>query len=380
MRNLNATKLKQNIESRIENDLKEQNICGASVIVRQHGKVLYRNCFGKAGVSSDKDVTKDTVFRLASMTKPITAVATLILIERGLLKLEDKVEDYLSEFKNLKITAYDESGKLTEIGEVKTPPTILHILTHTSGIGPSGGPHASKMPMEDYETLEKTVEYFAKAGVQFEPFSREWYSGFAAFDVLTLIIEKVTGKDYNTFLKEEIFEPLGMNNTTFLPSENQWNNLIEMFDKKDGIPIVGETYENCVFDMFPCTHFVGGAGLVSVIDDYSVFAEMLLNGGEYNGKRIISENSVKLMSTPHVPESIQQGTQRWGLGVRVITKEEYKYLPVGAFGWSGAYGTHFWVDPVNKITAVYMKNSLYDGGSGAITALNFEKDVESSLC
>ena len=132
--------------------------------------------------------------------------------------------------------------------------------------------------------------------------------------------------------------------------------------------------KNCVFENVPTTHSLGGAGFVSSLKDYAAFAGMLLNKGKINENRVITEKAVALLSSPQVPESIMPGNWRWGLGMRVITGENYKYLPVGAFGWSGAYGTHFWVDPVNNIAAVYMKNSKYDGGSGAVTAYNFEKD------
>ena len=119
--------------------------------------------------------------------------------------------------------------------------------------------------------------------------------------------------------------------------------------------------------------------MASTLDDYSAFAEMLLNKGNAGEKQIISPELIEMMATPQLPKSIMPDPQVWGLGVRVITHESYKILPVGAFGWSGAYGTHFWVDPVNKITAVYLKNSAYDGGSGALTAAHFEEDVTNSF-
>ena len=152
-----------------------------------------------------------------------------------------------------------------------------------------------------------------------------------------------------------------------------------MHIKENGKSGVFEMKEGCVFENVPVTHYLGGAGLISSLDDYTSFAKMLLNKGEINGNRVISEKAVKLISTPQVPESIMPGNERWGLGVRVITSENYRYLPVGTFGWSGAYGTHFWIDPVNSIAAVYMKNSMYDGGSCAVTAANFEKDVFNSF-
>ena len=177
---------------------------------------------------------------------------------------------------------------------------------------------------------------------------------------------------YGDFLKNNIFDRLGMTDTSFEPN---WERVIGMHNYLDGKAVKGDTNEGCVFSDFPISHQLGGAGLVSTIDDYCKFAEMLLNGG--NG--IISPESVKLMSTPSVPYSVQKRNKRWGLSVKVVSDESYQSLPVGAFGWSGAYGTHFWVDPENKITAVYMKNSHYDGGGDAITAKNFEWDVTLSM-
>ncbi len=371
MRILNKELLKTNIEKRINADIASGRVGGASVIVRQNGKLAYKNCFGA-------DVTEDTIFRLASMTKPITTVAVLMLIEQGRLCLNDTVEKYLPQFKDMHIVKSNECGELVDMGSAQTKPSVLHLLSHTSGIGSGvvGNIQSGKMTDDDRATVSNTIEFFANQGLAFNPFSAQAYSGTAAFDVLVAIIEKITGENYNDFLKKNIFEPLNMYDTTFVPSKSQWGRLITMHNYKDGKSSIGHTNENCVFENYPCTHYLGGAGLISTINDYSNFAEMLLN----NGGQIVSEKMIKLMKTPQVPPEIMGGTWRWGLGVRVVTSEAYGYLPVGAYGWSGAYGGHFWIDPVNNITAVYMKNSRYDGGSGAKTAYNFEMDVNNALC
>ena len=142
---------------------------------------------------------------------------------------------------------------------------------------------------------------------------------------------------------------------------------------------VGITYQGCIFDRFPCAHKLAGAGLVSTLDDYSNFAQMLLNKGVFGDKRIVSEETLKRMSKVYVSEEIMEGYQRWGLGVRVVTDEQYRYLPIGSYGWSGAYGSHFWIDPENNICAVFMKNSKFDGGSGNQSAGRFEKAVFEAL-
>jgi CubicO group peptidase (beta-lactamase class C family) len=170
-----------------------------------------------------------------------------------------------------------------------------------------------------------------------------------------------------------------MTNTTFVPSEEQWKNLIQMHDRVDGKSVVAPWKENCIFEDFPCTHFLGGAGLVSTLEDYLKFATMLLNRGMTSEKRLISEKTFSLMEIPHVSEKIMPGNERWGLGVRVIVSEEYHDLPVGAFGWSGAYGTHFWIDPENRIAAVYMKNSEIDSGAANESARKFEAALKDAL-
>ncbi len=163
-----------------------------------------------------------------------------------------------------------------------------------------------------------------------------------------------------------------MKDTTFVPNESQWKRMILMHDKVDGKNEIGNTYDGCVFDRFPQYNYLGGAGLISSLSDYLNFATMLMNGGVFEGKRIITEASVAEISRPQV---YKRDKESWGLGVRVITSENNNVLPVGTYGWSGAYGTHFFVDPTNRIIGIYMKNSHYDGGSSK----NFETDVYSCL-
>ena len=312
------------------------------------------------------------------MTKPITAFATLILVDRGQISLSDKVSKYLPEFENIHIIQVDNENNSVDLGKPVSQPTIRDLLTHTSGIG-SNGFKTQKMTIEDKSTVDNTIVFLVNAGLDFEPSTRQEYSGFGAFDVLVKIIEKITGIDYESFIKREIFEPCAMFNTAFIPTEKQWKNLIAMHNKIEDKCVVAEMKENCIFSDFPCTHFLGGAGLVSTLNDYLNFAKMLLNNGTTSEKQLVSEESFKLLSTPFVSADIMSGLERWGLGVRVITDNSYHSLPVGAFGWSGAYGSHFWIDPINNIAAVFMKNSLFDGGAANESARNFEKAVNNSF-
>ena len=351
---------------------------GSAYYVIQEDNVIYKNCFGTTSVDNAEAVTENTLFRLASMTKPITAIATLILVDRGQLSLSDKVIDYLPEFKNVHITQISDNNEIIDFGEAQNDITICHLLTHTSGIG-SDAAKSQKMTDKDKKSIANTIEFYAKVGLDFEPESKQQYSGTGAFDVLTKIIEIIAQKDYQSFLKQEIFSPCNMVNTTFVPTQKQWGQIIAMHNKVAYKNQVAPMKENCVFVDYPCTHYLGGAGLVSTLDDYSKFAKMLLNNGKTPKKQILNEETFRLLHTPFVSEEIMPSNERWGLGVRVIVREEYKTLPVGSFGWSGAYGSHFWIDPTNKVAAVFMKNSLIDGGAGNESARNFEKAVNDSF-
>ncbi len=377
-KNFDITLLKSNIEKTALYDLESNKVFGSAYCVIQGHDVIYKKCFGTVSSNSTEPVRENTIFRMASMTKPVTAAAILTLVDRGLISLNDKLSDYLPQFKDIHITEITQSGCLTDLGKAQNEITVCNLLTHTSGIGCEPLKY-EKMTDEDKKSIDSSVEFFSKIGLDFEPGTKQQYSPFAAFDVLAKIIENVTGMGYQDFLIREIFTPCGMSNTTFTPTREQWKRMIAMHNKLDGKNCDEKMVEACVFADFPDTHLLAGAGLISTLDDYSSFAKMLLNNGKSPTKQIIGEDTLKLLHTPFVSESIMPGSERWGLGVRVIVDEEYKDLPVGAFGWSGAYGTHFWIDPKNNIAAVYMKNSFFDGGAGNESARNFEKAVNDSL-
>jgi len=374
--------LAKNIEKRAGSDLAENNISGAAVAVYQGGEEVYRGFFGATEPNGSTPITDKTVFRLASMTKPITAVAVLKELERGRLDLNDPVEKYFPDFSNMQVAIFDENRNIVATRPANTKPTILHMITHTAGlVSKSIRPiYDPMMTPEDDKDLASALKFYSKTALAFEPFTAQEYSGSASFDVVAAIVEKTSGMNFNEYLRKEICEPCGMVDTTFTPSEEQWARMITMHNKVDGKSVVGQTHKGCVFAKTPTTHYRAGAGLISTLSDYAKFADMLRRGGiTAGGTRILKEETVKKMATPHVPESIQPKKQRWGLSVRVITETSYQHLPVGAYGWSGAYGTHFWIDPVNDVVGIYLKNSHYDGGSGAVTARHFEKDVNASF-
>lgn len=373
MEKLNINSLRKNIDKIAQYDFSKNKVFGSSYYVYQDGGFGYGKCYGTVSAYSDIPVTENTIFRLASMTKPITAVATLILAEKGLLSPDDTVDKFLPEFKN--ILVIDEFGnrKKTDL-----MPTVRNILSHSSGIA-SNFEKLSDMTKQQKETLDDSIDYYIKKGLDFEPGTAQMYSPTGAFDVLVKIIEKVSETDYPSFLQKMIFEPLDMRDTTFSPNREQEKRMVKMHQIIDGENAEFKMPDGCVFEDYPYERYLGGAGLVSTISDYSKFAKMFLNGGKGEKKRILSEKTLNQLSTPQVPKEIMTGLERWGLGVRVITEDNEPNLPKGTFGWSGAYGSHFWIDPQNRIFAVFMKNSKFDGGSGNESARNFEKAVYSSF-
>ena len=370
------------MEARYAEDAADAKVGGVAVRICQEGEVVYENYFGTISPDSTVPLHPDIIFRLASMTKPITGVAIMILADRGLISIEDTVETYFPEFANRTVVVTDENGKVVGKKAAKEPLRIKHLLSHTSGLG-SGvlleQAHGN-MTAADDQTLATALAYYATLDLSFEPFTSQAYSPTMAFDIAAAIVEKVSGLPYDEFLRKELFDPCEMKDASFAPTEEQFSRFIGMHNRVDEKSVREPMPEGKVFGGTPVTHFLGGAGLAATLRDYSNFAEMLVNGGIFHGKRILSEQAVATLSAPIVPPEVMGGeTSRWGLGVLVTATDGHPRLPKGAYGWSGAYGTHFWVDPANKVTAVFMKNSFYEGGAGARTENNFQADVNAAF-
>lgn len=378
MKLLNRSALKEHLESEIGSDIASGKVGGVAVCVLQDHEICYKNYFSdeKNGIH----VSEDTLFRLASMTKPVTAAAMMILIDRGMITLDMPICKLLPEFQQMKVGIF-QNGEIVGDFPAQKEVTIRHLLTHSSGIGSGelGIFLDAQIPVSKRTTLEALMPYYAKDPLEFEPFTKESYSPVRAFDILARIAELVTGMTYEKFLSKELFLPLGMKNTTFAPTQMQWEQMIPMHNYENGKGGLADFPENIVFEGYQTTCFCGGAGLAATMDDYLNFISMLSEKGSFHGKTIIQESTIDEMTRSQMPETVMPGVENWGLGVRVITEDTYESLPAGSFGWSGAYGTHFWVDLVNKINAIYMKNSKFDGGSEATTARRFEKMVYQSL-
>lgn len=387
MKRLNQAKLTELLHNRLADDMADGRIGGTGLCVMQDGKEIFKAYNGKWSYAQDIPLTDEngdgTIFRLASMTKPITAIATLIQVARGKFTLDTPITEFLPAYGNMWVGAL-EDGKVVAKEPAKRILTPRMLLSHQNGL------HAGELgnlqglgSLEDMQDLTHLVDYCATLKLDFQPTEAQMYSPTAAFDVCARLVELTSGMPYNEFVTKEIFEPLGMTNTTFTPTEEQWSHFIRMHNRVEtdgaGVSEDAPTQPGSIFENFPITWFSGGAGLCSTLPDYVTFAEMLVNEGRLpNGNQLVPAELIREMATPWVPFEVMPAWERWGLGVRVITDERH-WLPVTTFGWSGAYGSHFWVDPVNKITAVYMKNSRYDGGAGSQTSIHFEQDVYACL-
>lgn len=384
MKYLNYEAAEKNINETMAADLASAVIGGAAVAVcqeREDGKkTVFTACYGKRNTVTDEDMTPDTLFRLASMTKPITAAAILLQIQRGKLRLNSPVSDFLPAFGEMSVGRL-EGKTVVPDHKLRSPLTVLHLLTHTNGLL-TGDPICTSqppVPPEVRKDLATAVDYFGTHELlACEPMGKAAYSSTAAFDVAARIVEITSGLSFAEFLRENLFVPLDMPDTSFSPTEEAWARMTAMHDRRDGKNAVADMGDH-TFSDFPLSYTSGGASLTSTLTDYTHFAEMLLHEGSFRGREILKPEMISLMRTPWVPQDLPGNarTETWGLGVRVITNDPV--LPRGAFGWSGAYGTHFWIDPVNRLYAVYLKNSWYDGGSGAKTARVFEQCVMNAL-
>ena len=375
------TEIEKHCRARIQSGI----LPGAVLAVTKNGKRVYDLTVGYRDVEQAEPLCANGIFRLASMTKPITAAAVLLCEDKGWLSTKDSVAKYLPSFSGLHVGKVV-NGCMVDNGPA-SPMTIEHILSHSSGLC-SGCIEAVQYPLfghQDGKGLAETVEGYPRFLLEFDPGSSESYSGTVAFDVVARIVELVSGMEYEEFLKRYFFEPLDMPDTGYSLNSEQKLRLAVMYrlsnDRKE---IFRVEFRDRGFASLPAGYPGGGAGLFSTLEDYLNFADMLLERGVFHGNRILSECAVLKMSEPRHPLGLTAGITpyfNWGYGVRVVSKKDKECQPLspGSFGWSGAYATHFWIDPSEKLTAVYLTNLDNSGGAGADTAIEFERDVMRAI-
>ncbi len=388
------------IDQTMQGYLDNQELAGAALIVRKGEQLLYNGQWGYARLKEQKLIDNQSIFRMMSMSKPVTAVAVLKLIEEGKIGLDDPAEKYIPKFKNCPVAndnryIYDPK-KLWKIllykpffsmDKVKTeaavrPFTIRDLLSHSSGLeqGIVGLLQMMKTKENDF-SLEDRVERLSHYVLGFQPGSDTGYSPCGGFDVLGYIIEIVTGVSFEEYLQREICQPLNMKNTTFFLTEEQKKHLVDVYKrKKNRLINVTGTKE----DMYGILHQPemsfeeGSGGLFSTLEDYDHFAQMLLNNGTFAGKEFLKPETVQLMHTEAQQKHLEPDPGMvWGLGVKIRQepKKSGSYVTSETYGWSGAFGTHFVISPKDNIEAVFMTNRSDLGGSGSYISTEIEKMV-----
>ena len=367
----------------LERVVQSGDLSGAVTLIWRDGKVVQTHACGHANIEQARPMALDTIFRIASMTKPITSVAALMLMEEGKLALGDPIARWAPEFADMRVLR-DATGPLEETSPAPRPITVEDLLTHRSGlayaftsVGPIAGAYEAALGAGDAQPRTEDAWMKALAGLPltYPPGERFHYSH--ATDVLGILVGRIAGMDFRRLLFERIFEPLGMRDTDFYVPRTKRDRLASVYRLSAGADAL-EPVDFPDSDGPPaiCS---GGGGLFSTADDYLRFARMLLNNGEVDGVRLLKSETVALMRSNHLTDAQRQfgfmgipfwAGQGFGLGVSVVTDPVRQAWmgggSMGAFGWPGAFGTWWQADPVENMVMIYLiQNSLPLGPEGA---------------
>ena len=370
--------VKNRIDSTLNSFVESGNVAGISALVYEKGEEVYFNAFGYADREAGVPMDRNTIVKIYSMTKPVTGVALMSLYEEGKFQLDDPLEMYLPEFSDMKVyQGVDKDGKMILV-DAERPISIRDITRHTAGFPNRNDiPGLSEVMAEKdarsfNNTLASMAQKMGSTPLWFHP-GTQWEYGLSV-DVQAYLVEKIAGVPYKEYVQQTILDPLGMNETQYYVPENLRNRVAAMYNRTgegqlERVP--DSTAHEFNFKQWPLTP--GGFGLTSTLDDYMKFAQMLVNNGSYKGVQILKPETIKLMSTDHLPDSITE--KSWlpskgnvGFGIDFAVRkappsdEKENNGVVGEFFWDGAASTLFWVDPVNEITAVlFVQLFPYDG-------------------
>ena len=376
------------ISKLMQRHIEAKNFSGVVTLVARNGRIVHHEAHGLMDLEAKRPMQKDAIFRIMSMTKPIVGTAILMMAEEGLVKLTDPVSKFIPEFSEQQVgmaipaapagrggaagrgagaaPAGGRAGGAAAEPRFYTVPveraiTVRDLLTHTSGLvsGTISNREAGRVAATPTETLADYLPRLGKVPLEFQPGTRWAYSAAAGFDVLSRIVEVASGMTIDQFMKTRLFDPLGMKDTSYiLPKTSP--RLAKLYARKgDALqPQADAAFMNGIY-------FSGGGGLVSTAEDYLQFALMLVNDGELNGTRILSPRTVELMRAAFIPDTLpgRPAGEAFGLSVRVVTDPVARntWLSKGSYGWSGLYGTHFWVDPEQKIVGILMAQTSPQG-------------------
>jgi CubicO group peptidase (beta-lactamase class C family) len=347
-----------------QNYVDEGRIAGAVGMVLRHGRLAYVDAWGMRDITAGDVMEEDDLFKICSMTKPVTSVAVMTLYEEGLFFLSDPIGRYLPELANLRVANLAEASAGQEIPteRARRAVTIHDLLRHTSGFtyGDLSNTVVDAVYREQnilyQQTLADMVAQLGEIPLLYQP-GTQWHYGVSA-DVLGRLVEVLSGQPFDAFLRDRILDPLGMSDTGFRVPDSKSDRVAPTYGHSGADRVLGPGDTSIC--ALPPGLFSGGAGLVSTAQDYARFAQMLLNGGELDGARILGRKTVELMIVDHLQEGMSTGflSPGWsfGLGFTVKTKAGLDGLPssVGEYNWIGIQGTSFWVDPEEDLVGVFM--------------------------
>lgn len=357
----------------------ESKLAGVTTLVARHGKVVHVDAYGVQDLATKKPVARDTIFRLASMTKPIVGVAMMMLWEQGKWTLDDPLAKHIPEFAGLKVATPN-----GEVPQIK-PMTMRQLMSHTAGFDVNEGYAKANIGDRD-QPLQSMIDKLAKLPLAVQPGS-DWRYG-PSVDIQGYIIEKLSGQSLDVFLRTKIFEPLGMKDTGFWVDASKVDRVTSVFtygpDKRLIRATPPQGQEKRYDDPSAKPVFLSGSGgLLSTTDDYFRFAQMMLNGGEANGKRFLKASTVELMRTNVLAERVKVDTFGpsqpgigFGLDFAIVMDPAVANTPEGrsSFYWGGAFGTWFWIDPTNDVVVVGMMQNVAGstptGGSPQVRPLS----------
>ena len=367
-----STERLQRINSAMQRHIQAGTIQGAVTAVARRGKLVHLEAHGLMSVPDSKPMQNDSLFIMMSSTKPVLGVAAMMLVEEGLIRPTDPISKWIPKFAEMQVAVLAEPAD-EDVSPIRVSPffnvpahrlvpadreiTVHDILTHTSGLASGGLGSAISADslgwLDNRESLAKNVPEYGNVVLDFQPGSRWQYSAATALDVIARIIEIESGIPFDEFVRTRIFEPLGMKSTFWNVPEEYEDRLITIVGADEASPLVATLY-----DTSHSTYFSGSYGLKSTAEDYLRFEQMLVNGGELFGNRLLSPRTVRMMSSNQTKELFSATAEGLGFGYTVATSENpivaNSRRSQGAFGWGGALGTRSWSDPEEELTAVIL--------------------------
>ena len=364
----------------------EGKISGMVTLVARHGQVVQLEAYGAADREAAVPMSTNTMFRLASITKLITTAAVMQLMEEGRLLVTDPVSKYIPEFEKTTVAVEPTTGSAPGAQYTVVPArrqiTLHDLLTKTGGIGYPQGPTQQLYEAEGFgqawyfahmdEPMCTIIERLPKLPFHAHP-GEEWFNGYTT-DILGCVIEVVSGMTLDDFLRTRLFEPLEMSDTYFFVPREKAHRLAAVYG---AIPDGGITRSEGFgrqgqgnYVDGPRKAFAGGSGLVSTATDYARFLQMLLNGGELDGVRVLSSKTIEMVTKNHVGDLFRDGAMDFGFNVEIVSERSHddRLGSVGTYGWAGAYFTRFWVDPAEDLLAVFLAQLIPYGGSSDLHA------------